>query len=81
MNIVLQSSIVMVPGNHDCDFKKNTSVRKAVIAGLNNAPLESIDEDQIDQCVSVQEAYFLFQKRIAAHGLIHDDHFVDTVSV
>ncbi|WP_419634238.1 metallophosphoesterase [Thiolapillus sp.] len=67
-------SIVMVPGNHDCDFKKNTSVRKAVIAGLNNAPLESIDEDQIDQCVSVQEAYFLFQKRIAAHGLIHDDH-------
>ena len=67
-------SIVMVPGNHDCDFEKNTSVRKAVIADLNNVPLETIDEDQIDQCVSVQEAYFLFQKRIAEHGLIHDDH-------
>ncbi|MDL2223634.1 metallophosphoesterase, partial [Bacteroidales bacterium OttesenSCG-928-M11] len=50
--------IVMTPGNHDCDFSINESVRKSVLKDLN----ESVDDGILNMCLSVQEHFESFSK-------------------
>jgi len=48
--------IVMTPGNHDCDFSINESVRKSVLKDLS----ENIDDGILNMCLSVQKHFDSF---------------------
>lgn len=52
--------IVFVPGNHDCDFRKNTFSRENNIAAVTKGG-GAIDETVIAACTEVQNEYFEFQ--------------------
>lgn len=64
--------IVIAPGNHDCNFEHDTSIRKAVLKTITSEEEPSIDKDIIDQCVIVQKDYFDFRNAVSANGLIDD---------
>ena len=50
-------SIVCVPGNHDCDFAKESSVRSALISSVKP---ESLDGNYYNMVRGVQENYNVF---------------------
>lgn len=52
---------VIAAGNHDCDFGKNTSVRRAIIGSLEAGANTSIDEDFINVCTEIQKNFFEFR--------------------
>ena len=58
----LKIDIVLIPGNHDCDFNKDTSTRKTIINSINSGAT-IIDEDIIDTCTSIQSSYFKFAEK------------------
>ena len=70
----IPTSVVTAPGNHDCNFEKNTTVRDAVITSLKGSQAPAIDDDIISQCVSIQQEYFEFRDGIAAKCLIDKDY-------
>jgi len=51
--------IIMVPGNHDCDFGLQTAVRDNLVGGIIEKGLESaIDEQVVEQCTAIQKKFF-----------------------
>lgn len=52
---------VIVAGNHDCDFGKNTSVRRTIIGSLESGANTPIDEDFINVCTEIQNNFFEFR--------------------
>ena len=61
-------AICMVPGNHDCDFTKDTVLRQTVLQALGSRPRQfRWDEDVAAALMSVQQQFFivecLFAKR------------------
>ena len=71
----LPVSIIMVPGNHDCNFEHNDAVRDAVLKSLQQDSTSDgdIDIELINQCVTVQKEFFDFRKQVASKGLVEDD--------
>ena len=63
-------SFITTPGNHDCNFENNSSVRDIVIESLSNGSISKIDNDILDKCLAVQEEYFEFRKIFASDQLI-----------
>lgn len=57
--------IIVVPGNHDCNFEGQSSVRDAVLSTLTNLDEDSIDDDLIGVCLSVQKNFIGFRNRIS----------------
>lgn len=53
----VQVEYIFCPGNHDCDFTENTSVRDALIANIQPG---SIDNNYVTNVAMVQENYFDF---------------------
>ena len=47
--------IVVVPGNHDCDFLGPTEVRDAIIATIDRDPNHAVSDDYAEVCTSVQQ--------------------------
>ena len=60
--------IVVVPGNHDCDFTADSGSRKALINVLETSSV-AVDESIVDQCVSVQSHFFAFRDSLDAGSL------------
>ena len=58
-----------VPGNHDCDFSGDQSVRELLIDGLEKTHFENVTESVIDQCCKVQSAYYDFEREFLNEGL------------
>ncbi len=54
--------LAIVPGNHDCDFSTPNAVRDTVIGHLD---LDAVDVAVVEQCTSVQRAFFSF-----CHGIV-----------
>jgi hypothetical protein len=54
--------VICAPGNHDCDFSGDQDVRNAVLAA---AAQKGVTPGLIGNAVSVQEAFFDFQKRVS----------------
>lgn len=50
---------VVVPGNHDCDFQKDTPTRQALIDSVLRG--NTADPQIIELCTGVQEAFFKFR--------------------
>ncbi|MCK5858020.1 MAG: metallophosphoesterase [Abyssibacter sp.] len=56
---VAKVDVLTVPGNHDCDFSKNDSVREIVLKNLTN-DLSAFDESTLSVCTNIQNNYFAF---------------------
>jgi hypothetical protein len=53
--------IVTIPGNHDCDFGINKSVRDDLMFAVRNRHDFKLSEDKINQIAKPQEHYFFFE--------------------
>jgi predicted MPP superfamily phosphohydrolase len=58
-------SIAVVPGNHDCDFTADSGLRDLIIQSIRQNPGRAVDASIIDQCVTVQNAFFEFRDSVA----------------
>lgn len=54
---------VKIPGNHDCDFAKETGVRSTLLKALEMSST-SIDDSIIDNITSIQDDYFSFHSKL-----------------
>jgi predicted MPP superfamily phosphohydrolase len=55
---------VIVPGNHDCDFSVEGSIRPLILrALLDNPSSVEVVEDQVQEVCKVQDAFFSFEER------------------
>ena len=53
--------VICVPGNHDCDFTTESSIRKALIPQIHS---DSIDTDFYNTVLSVQKSYYSFAESL-----------------
>lgn len=68
-------SVAIVPGNHDCNFSENNSVRDIVIESVRNDPTKAKDKNCIDLCTSIQKDFFLFRDEVSTGlNFIHKDN-------
>ena len=58
--------LVFTPGNHDCDFELDSSVRKVLIDSVKN---KNIDQDVYSNIVCVQAPYFNFVNKYNNYDL------------
>lgn len=58
-----QVEVVVVPGNHDCDFSLETGTRRMLLPQILGQP-DAADESVIALCLEVQAAFFRFVGRI-----------------
>ena len=59
---------IVVPGNHDCDFSKQTDVRKMIISTVSKQD-EIGSEDIISICLSVQSNFWSFYSKLRNENL------------
>ncbi len=72
--------VVVVPGNHDCNFDLCNESRANNIASLRTNPSSKVDESVIDSCTSVQSAFFEFKERIENWEQVNGDKLWRTMS-
>lgn len=60
--------VVMVPGNHDGEFKNGGNARQAIIEKVREKGESYIDEDVINQCSAPQKHYFNFEDQLSNKG-------------
>ncbi len=58
-NNLLDIRIVLVPGNHDCNFDLDSQIRANSIKGINYKSLGN-DDSVLNTCISVQDDYWNF---------------------
>lgn len=61
---VADIQIVVVPGNHDCDFSTKNQVRDILIGTVTKGAVAKISDELITQSTSVQNHYWQFVGRI-----------------
>lgn len=67
-------TFVIAPGNHDCDFRKDTSARKILVKSLEESDTsDEIDPSIIQVCTTVQESFFAFRKKLEGDIDVVDD--------
>jgi len=49
-----------VPGNHDCDFERDTEARQLVVSRLRGSALDKVDASTVELCTAPQTAFFDF---------------------
>ncbi len=54
----LSPAVVAVPGNHDCHFPSDTSVRDLVLQKIRNQNGECDSLEMLNQCLAVQDEFF-----------------------
>lgn len=64
---------ITCPGNHDCNFDRDDSVRKTVLSRLQKEGAENVDDALIEQCVKVQAEYRHFAASLSAGNDIKED--------
>ena len=52
--------LVMVPGNHDCDFTASGNLRDIITKSVLDFPDNAADTDIVDTCTAVQVSFFDF---------------------
>lgn len=71
---------VIAPGNHDCDFDRDTKMRQMAIKCLTEDGVGAIDDSVIDQCTLPQEEFFKFKKNMSSVTLHTGDKLWETLS-
>ena len=70
-----KANIIMVPGNHDCDYEiGNKAVRETLINGISGN--KNIDNGYIKECCCVQNNYFNFQELCEDKNVIFKDELL-----
>lgn len=74
--------VLLVPGNHDCDFTKNDSkVRNNLINTILTQGNEAIDSSVISTCVSVQKDWREFNSiYLPKENIIYSDDLLNVIS-
>lgn len=70
----LPVSILMAPGNHDCDFAKDSGTRRAVLQSLETIGIGNTDESMINTCTEVQQDFFAFQSSLESSNAQSGDN-------
>jgi hypothetical protein len=65
--------VVMVPGNHDCDFSKPSSIRDTLIGEIVSNGENVIDDEKIEACVKVQNNFINFKNQFATDAIAFND--------
>lgn len=69
----IKISVVMAPGNHDCDFSGDQDVRHAIIDAIRKKGAE-IPEGYITAATKVQDNFFTFRKKFeSSPNIVFDD--------
>jgi len=55
-------SVAATPGNHDCNFEKDTQIRQNMIKKMSYNTIGDKDQSVIDTCISVQDEFWDFYK-------------------
>ena len=66
-------SFVLVPGNHDCNFERNTGARKLLVTSLEGANALEIDDSIVATCTEIQSEFFDFRHALEARSNVDDD--------
>jgi hypothetical protein len=66
-------SFVFAPGNHDCDFGKDTITRKSLITSMEKSEVPEVDESVIDACSGIQANFFIFREKWENNPSATDD--------
>lgn len=66
-------SFIVTPGNHDCNFEKDTGARKAIITTLDKAEQSEIDDSIIEICTSIQSEFTEFRNALENNPTAIDD--------
>ncbi len=64
--------LVVAPGNHDCDFSSDETVRNIVIKKIQEDGPSIINDALISACTEVQQNFFEFRKRVSPEVLERD---------
>lgn len=65
--------IVVVPGNHDCDFQNVGNSRDMIAQTILREGVERIDQGVIENCTSVQKAFNESARSLEATQYVFDD--------
>lgn len=65
--------VIVIPGNHDCDFRDESEMRRFIFesGGLRN--VEGINEAVVRELTSAQNAFFQFSSQIESKSLTNND--------
>lgn len=66
-------SFIFAPGNHDCDFRKNSSARKILVSNMEKSDNPEVDESVINICTDIQSDYFAFRDALEKDAVVTDD--------
>lgn len=66
-------SFVVVPGNHDCDFRQSTGARTLLVKSLEESNVHEIDSSIIETCTAIQKAFFSFRNDLENNPEAYDD--------
>lgn len=66
-------TFILVPGNHDCDFNRNSSARKLMVKNFESSDPPEVDESIVEICTEVQKAFFRFRARLEDNETAIDD--------
>ncbi|GAB3335117.1 hypothetical protein GCM10027299_43850 [Larkinella ripae] len=56
---------IMIPGNHDCDFRNKNNSREALIKSIQTNGVDIVDNSIIDILTAPQKDFFYFQNRLS----------------
>jgi len=71
---------IVLPGNHDCNFKNAKSFRKTVIDDLERKDINLVDNDVINELTNIQDEFFSFQSSVETHEPAEEDKLWRTYS-
>jgi hypothetical protein len=66
-------NFVFSPGNHDCNFNKNSQARELLVNQLEKKDSIEVDESVINICTEIQEEFFTFRDSIENNSNVTDD--------
>ncbi|MER2512108.1 MAG: metallophosphoesterase [Nitrosomonas ureae] len=67
-------SFIIAPGNHDCDFSKNTAARKILVDNMEKAEEDNeVDDSIIKSCTIIQGDFFNFRNQLENLPNTNDD--------
>jgi len=66
--------VVVVPGNHDCDFSETSVIRNNLLDDIAKNPALALEPMAIAVCVPPLRAFFDFRDEIAGDGILDPSH-------
>jgi predicted MPP superfamily phosphohydrolase len=60
--------LIVVPGNHDCNFEGSTDVRDKILRSIRSTPEKASDEELIRTCTTVQSHFFSYLATAKRHA-------------